>query len=134
MSCQVYHQESVIVIIDDDEGFREALEDLLSSFQYATEQFGSADQFMRAVDNTLADCLLVDIDLGEMNGVELVHQLQASGYEFPTIFMTGGCDAKLERQAHALGCSAFLRKPFDTNQLMECIAKAIESAQSTDIR
>jgi FixJ family two-component response regulator len=70
-------------------------------------------------------CLVVDIQLGDISGVELAHQLMADGFTFPIIFMTGLDDAIIQSQAVAAGCVAYLRKPFPANVLVDAIKKAV---------
>jgi len=121
-----YHQYDVIGIVDDDPGIRDALDLLLSSYGYRTELFTSAEEFVMAVRTTKSTCLLVDIELGNITGVELGRQLAAMGHVFPIIFMTGSCDATIHKQALDFGCIAFLHKPFQPEQLIESIVKATE--------
>jgi FixJ family two-component response regulator len=121
-----YHQYDVIGIVDDDPGIRDALDLLLSSYGYRTELFATAEEFIIAAGTTKSTCLLVDIELGDITGIELGHKLVAMGYDFPVIFMTGSCDAKLQKQALNFGCTAFLHKPFQPEQLIESILRATE--------
>jgi two-component system response regulator FixJ len=121
-----YHQYDVVGIVDDDSGIRDALDLLLSSYGYRTELFASAEEFVMAVRTTKSTCLLVDIELGNITGVELGRQLAAMGHDFPIIFMTGSCDATIQKQALDFGCIAFLHKPFQPEQLIESIVKATE--------
>ena len=115
----------VIAVIDDDEIMLEALERLLSSFGYQTELYESAEAFIVAATKSEAACLIVDIMLGDITGVELGRQLSAMGFTFPVIFMTGSDDALVRKQAMELGCIAYLRKPFPANELEVAITEAI---------
>jgi FixJ family two-component response regulator len=117
--------QNTIAVIDDDREIREAMEALLSASGYNTETFGSAEAFLLCASTCRAICLLVDIQLGDVSGVELARQLAADGFKFPIIFMTGNADTLMERQAFAAGCVAFLSKPFPTTTLIEAIEKAI---------
>ena len=121
-------KRNVIAIVDDDVGMRTALQNLLSGFGYRTEVYASAEEFVRAVMTTEASCLVVDIQLGDISGVELGHHLSATGFEFPIIFMTGSQEETHRRQAMDLGCVAYLNKPFPADRLTEAITKAIGSA------
>jgi FixJ family two-component response regulator len=116
---------NVVAIVDDDPGMRQALESMLSAFGYATETYSSAEEFVRAAITTEASCLVVDIQLGDISGVELGRQLSATGFEFPIVFMTGSQEEIHRRQAIDLGCIAYLNKPFPAKQLIDAIAQAI---------
>jgi len=116
--------QNIIAIVDDDPDLRDALDLLLSAQGYRTELFSSAEQFMSAAMTTRSACVVVDIQLGDLSGVEMARHLCAMGYDFPLIFMSGSHDAVLHKQALDLGCIAFLHKPFPMEQLFESIAKA----------
>jgi FixJ family two-component response regulator len=118
-------RKSAVAIIEDDQGVRDALETLLSGYGYQLELYESAESFLEQVEHSVASCLLIDVHLGDLSGVELARQLMASGHSFPTIFMTGACDDFLRRQAFELGCIAFLQKPMREEQLIESIVEAI---------
>ena len=115
---------NVVAIIDDDPGMRRALENMLCAFGYRTEIYASAGEFVRAAITTEAACLVVDIQLGDISGVELGRQLSTTGFEFPIIFMTGSEEETHRRQAMDFGCVAYLRKPFPAKQLIEALLTA----------
>jgi FixJ family two-component response regulator len=112
-----------IAVVDDDPSMRRAAEDLLDASGFATELFASAEDFLDRAAATQVDCLLLDIDLGGMSGIELGRQLAASGSKLPVIFMTALDDEEILRQALIAGCIAFLRKPFTAHQLIDAIEK-----------
>ena len=116
-----------VVVVDDDPVMRQALDGLLSVLGYRTELHASAAEFLGAADTTEAACLMLDIQLGAMTGIDLARKLAASGLDFPILFMTGSDDEQFRRDAIDLGCVAFLRKPFRTDQLMQAICKATGS-------
>lgn len=115
----------VVAIIDDDPGLRDALAALLDAFGYRVEVYASGEDFRNAAMKSDADCLVVDIQLGDMTGVELGHQLSAAGLAFPMIFMTGSDEPRFRKQATELGCAAYLQKPFPPNQLVKAIVGEI---------
>jgi FixJ family two-component response regulator len=115
----------VIAVVDDDPDVRQAMKIVLSAFGYPAELFASAEEFIDAAMTTEAACLLVDIQLGGISGVELGRHLSTIGFDFPIIFMTGSPDEMIQRQALDLGCVAYLRKPFRTEQLVAAVRKAI---------
>ena len=120
-------QPDVIAIIDDDSGMRVGLRNMLSSFGYRTELYASAEEFIDIAMKSEASCLVVDVQLGEISGLELARYLSNFGLAFPVIFMSGSDDENLRRQGLGLGCVAYLRKPFSTDRLMEAIVKAIKA-------
>jgi FixJ family two-component response regulator len=103
---------------------RRAAENLLDASGFATELFASAEEFLDRKAATHVDCLLLDIDLGGMSGIELRRRLADSGSKLPVIFMTGLDDEAILRQALMAGCIACLRKPFTARQLVDAIEKA----------
>lgn len=117
--------KTIIAVIDDDELVREALERLLSSLGYQTELYSSAETFIEAAIRSKAACLIIDIMLGDITGIELGRQLFAMGFTFPVIFMTGSDGALVREQAMELGCIAFFQKPFSTHELEAAITEAI---------
>ena len=121
-------QENVIAVVDDSDNVRDALEQFLASCGYRTELYASAEEFIRSAAATHSACLLVDVDLGEISGPELLRTLAARGLHFPAILMSGSGDATLDRRAAELGCLKFLRKPFAPTHLLEAIAQAFSCA------
>jgi len=120
-------EQKLFVVVDDDPDILQSLELLLSGCGYHTKLFALAAEFLSAAPTLEAACLVVDIQLGEISGLELVRALYAQGCELPVIFVTGSHDELHRRQAMELGCAAFLLKPFSAEQLIEAVAKAIGS-------
>jgi FixJ family two-component response regulator len=118
-------RQKVVAIVDDDPGMRIATANLLSSFGYGTETFDSAEAFLNAAATSKATCLVVDVQLGNISGVELARQLAADSFKYPIIFMTALEDERIQSQAEAVGAVAYLGKPFQPNLLIEAITKAI---------
>jgi len=118
-------QKKIIAVVDDDAEMREATANLLSAFGYGAETFDSAEAFLRAVATSNAGCLLTDIQLGDISGVELALQLAVDGYRLPIIFMTALDDEQIRKKAAAAGGIAFLTKPFPANLLIEAVVRAI---------
>jgi FixJ family two-component response regulator len=112
-------------IVDDDPGMRQSLEITLCAFGYSTETYASAEEFIRAATTTEAACLVVDIQLGDISGIELGRHLSADGFEFPIIFITGSWDEAHRRQGLEFGCVAYLIKPFPAELLTDAIKTAI---------
>ena len=117
-------QPIIVGIVDDDPMVRDSLEYLLLSEGFQTEQYASAEAFIIAAKTSKAACLLVDIQLGDITGLELARQLTSIDCIFPILFMSGSSDTMAYQQAMDFGCVAFLHKPFPANQLVESIMKA----------
>lgn len=117
--------KSQIAVIDDSEIMRDAMVHLLCSAGYGVEQYASAEEFLAAADISQADCLVVDVELGDILGTEMVRELWLRGYSVPVIFMTGSPNEVFRRDARALGCSAFLGKPFPAEEMLQAIDRAI---------
>jgi FixJ family two-component response regulator len=116
--------QNIIAVVDDDPEICASLETLLAAYGYDVETFESAETFLARIATCRASCLIVDIHLGDITGVELARHLAADGFKFPIIFMTGHCDAFIERQAFTVGGVAFLYKPFSVTTLIDAIKKA----------
>jgi FixJ family two-component response regulator len=117
--------QKVVAIIDDDDGMRDGVANFLAAIGYLTESYGSGEEFIDAAMESEAGCLVVDIQLGDITGVELGRHLWAMGLTFPIIFMTGSDDPTIRKQAMELGCVAYFQKPFPPNQLVKAISEAI---------
>jgi FixJ family two-component response regulator len=118
-------RQTIVAIVEDDPNMLRATTDLLDAHGFATAAFTSAEEFLTRGIAKAVDCLLLDIDLGGMSGIDLRCQLKASGSVLPIIFMTAIDDDATERQALASGCAAFLRKPFPQGALIDAIRKAM---------
>ncbi len=117
-------RKTIIAVIDDDAGMRSALKSILSSFGFVIYTFESAAGFLDAAPASKAECLVIDVRLGDISGIELARELRAQGFAFPFIFITGSDNGALRDDALQLGCVAYLQKPFPTQALIEAIVKA----------
>jgi FixJ family two-component response regulator len=115
----------IIAVIDDSEIMRDALVHLLCSSGFGVELYASGSEFLAAADDSRAACLLVDIELGDILGTEMVRDLWIRGCSVPVIFMTGSPNDFFRRTATALGCTAFLPKPFPAEEMLQAIDQAI---------
>lgn len=115
----------MISIIDDDEAVREATESLVRSLGLAARTFESAEDFLGSalVDETA--CIITDVQMPGMSGVELQSVLRARGADTPLIFITAFPEERIRRQADAGGAIGFLAKPFDGVAMVECIDRAL---------
>ena len=115
-----------IAIVDDDRSVQIALQDLIESEGLSTLCFGSAEQFLDSGAQHKAACLIADIRMPGMSGLELQTKLKAERCRIPIIFITAHGDAKMQTQALREGALKFLAKPFDNTVLLEALHAAIE--------
>jgi FixJ family two-component response regulator len=116
----------LIAIVDDDQSVQCALQDLIESEGLSTLCFGSAEQFLDSGAQHTAGCLIADIRMPGMSGIELQAKLKADRCRIPIIFITAHGDAKMRIQAMRDGAVEFLNKPFDNAVLLETVHAAVE--------
>jgi FixJ family two-component response regulator len=114
-----------IAIVDDDPAVLKALSRLLRSRSYRARTYGSGQELLAALPDELPDCLIVDLQMPEMNGLELQQHLVSSGVTIPTILISAKGDVALG--GHESGLVASLRKPLQEQALFEAIGKAVGS-------
>lgn len=119
----------VVVIIDDDPAVRDALANLLESARYTAEAFHCCEDFLAAVPFRLPACLILDVKLPGIGGLDLQRQLLDSGISVPIIFISGHSTEELRNQALASGALAFLSKPFRDSLLLQHVRQAMEKPQ-----
>jgi len=115
-----------IAIVDDDQSVQSALQDLIESEGLSTLCFGSAEEFLDSGAQNEAGCLIADIRMPGMSGIELQAKLKADRCRIPIIFITAHGDAKMRIQAMRDGAVEFLTKPFDNAVLLETVHAAVE--------
>ena len=115
----------LIAIVDDNDSFRYATMSFIRSLGYAVVQFASAEAFLKSDRLHETDCLISDVHMPGMNGVELQGKLIAQGYHLPIIFVTAFPEIKVSAQALAAGAIGFLAKPFSDEMLVACLNEAI---------
>jgi FixJ family two-component response regulator len=118
--------EHQVAVIDDDDPFRIALVDLLGSLGYGARGYASADEFVAKGGELFCDCVVTDIHMPGMSGIDLKLQLSARGSKLPVIMITARSDAGLESRALASGAVCLLRKPFESAALTHCLEKALK--------
>jgi FixJ family two-component response regulator len=120
-------QESVTVyVVDDDESIRRALKRLLRSAGYHAITFDSAEEFMEATSCRGEGCLILDIRLPGMTGLDLQEKLASLGAKYPVIFMTAHDNPQWQERAKKAGAVAYLKKPFDEQSLLNAIHRALQ--------
>ena len=117
-------RRQVVAVIDDDPAMLKAIERLLGAKGFDVEAFASAEAFLAGAAASEATCLVLDIHLGGMSGIELRRRLVESGSRLPVIFITALDDDATRKEAMEAGCVAFLRKPFLSHLLIDAIEKA----------
>ena len=116
-----------IAIVDDDESMRSALQGLLKVAGLPAQAFASAEEFLKSGQQRQTSCLIADIRMPGMSGLELQAHLNADRCRIPTIFITAHGDEKMRLQALREGAVEFLSKPFDDEALLESVRAALES-------
>lgn len=124
--------EPIVYVIDDDEAVRHSLEFLIDCAGFAVESFPSADAFLSAAPPRSPACVITDVRMPGMNGVELVAELKKSGNAVPVIVMTGHADVPLAIQAMKAGVADFIEKPFDDETMLSAIRTALAQQAGHD--
>jgi FixJ family two-component response regulator len=120
-----------ISIVDDDESMRCAVKSLVTSLGFDAYTFASAEEFLQSprLDNT--SCLITDLQMPGLNGVDLQKSLLAQDRHIPIIFMTAFPEERMRTRAIEAGALGFLRKPFESETLINLIDRAIETTRKT---
>jgi two-component system response regulator FixJ len=116
-----------IFIVDDDDAVRDSLGLLLKSAGLEAEAFGSGDEFLEAFDPAWEGCILLDIRMPGISGMEVQRRLVDRGCGLPVIFITGHGDIPMAVEAMHLGAHDFIEKPFQDHELLDCIQGALEA-------
>lgn len=114
-----------VAVIDDDEQLRTAVADLVASYGVESQGFGTSREYLDSATVASTSCLITDVQMAGMNGLELHKALLSRGYHIPVIFITAYYDERIRREAESLGAFCFLRKPFDIGTLMVYINAAL---------
>jgi FixJ family two-component response regulator len=115
-----------IAVIDDDESFRVALVESLASFGYGADGYASAEDYIGSIGGKSFNCVVTDIHMPGMSGLDLMQRLAAQGSTTPVVLITARSDTNLAAKATAAGAACLLRKPFEINDLIECIERAVQ--------
>jgi len=118
---------TVVAIVDDDELVRGALQGLLKEAGFPARAFASAEEFLQSGQQHHTACLIADIRMPGMSGLDLQARLNADQIKIPTIFITAHGDARMRMQALRAGAVEFLAKPFDDELLLDSVRAALES-------
>lgn len=125
----VLTEQSLITIVDDDKPFRDSLERLLKSLGYAVAVFPSAAEFLASPKRAATACLVADVHMPAVTGVELFRHLMASSQAIPTILVTAYPDSGVRARVLAEGVKGYLNKPLDEAHLIRCLSAALSRAK-----
>jgi FixJ family two-component response regulator len=118
--------QSIVMIVDDDDSIRKAVRRLMKSFGFAVETFASAEEFLGSDRLQKTSCLILDVHMPGMNGLELQERIVASPFAVPIIFITAFNDDATQAQALKAGAIGYLIKPFADEELLNCIHAALK--------
>lgn len=118
--------DTVVFVVDDDASLRESLEDLIGSVGLRVETFASAQEFLRSKRPDVPGCLVLDVRLKGLSGLDLQKRMVDANMEIPIIFITGHGDVPMTVQAMKAGAVEFLTKPFRDQDLLDAIQQALE--------
>jgi FixJ family two-component response regulator len=116
---------SVISVIDDDGSVRAATDNLLSSYGYLVHTFASAEEFLQSTHLHDCSCVIADVQMPAMSGLDLLTHMRAQGYKVPFIFITAFPEESIRAYALKAGAICFLAKPFAAPVLIDCLETAV---------
>jgi FixJ family two-component response regulator len=119
---------ALVSLVDDDESLRRSVKNLLSSVGFQVETFASAEAFLAAAALSKTSCLVLDLRLEGMSGLELMDHLSSAGLPIRVVMLTAHGDDEVRRRALKSGAVAFLTKPFRANDLLDAVRSVTESA------
>jgi RNA polymerase sigma factor (sigma-70 family) len=122
-------REPIVYIVDDDAEVRNSLGFLVESVGHVVKAFASAQEFLEALEPDPFGCLILDVRLPGMSGLQLLEELRRRGYELPTIMLTGHPDVKIAVRALKVGAFDFLEKPLGDQPLLDLVNQAIERSR-----
>jgi len=120
------NDSATVFVVDDDRSVRTAVRRLLSSVGLQCETFGSAAEFLQRVDRTVTGCVLLDVRMPGLSGLDLQRMLNAAGNDLPIIFVTAHADVPLTVRAMKAGALEVLTKPFDDQALLDAVYQALD--------
>jgi FixJ family two-component response regulator len=129
-SASMPEPRGIVFVVDDDVSVREAVDLLLECAGWSVEVFTTAEEFLSRPSVDAPSCLILDVALPDLSGLELQQRMAASGQDMPTVFITGHGDIATTVQAMKAGAIEFLTKPFVDEDLLNAVELAIERSQS----
>jgi len=122
------HDGRVVCIVDDDASLRRSLRNLLMSVGFPVQTFESAEAFMASLDRDSIGCVVLDVRMAGMSGIDLLRHLVATGSRIPVIILTAHADDETRRRSLEAGAVAFLEKPVRSAALLDAVRTALSSA------
>ena len=122
-----------IAVIDDDESVRKALKRLLRAANLDADTFASGREFLGSLASCVPDCVVLDLHMPGMNGLDVQRQLLGNGQRVPIVVITGHDEPQARAQCLAAGAAAYLRKPLDDEALLGAIHRAATAARSSPV-
>ena len=116
----------LISIVDDDDSVRQALKSLIDSVGFRSEVFGSGEEFLNSAYLLQTDCLIADVRMPGMTGLELQERLNAAGSPIPIVFISAHDDKEARTRGLRAGAIAFLQKPFSEDSLLGAISDGLD--------
>jgi two-component system response regulator FixJ len=127
-------ESNLVHVIDDDEAVRDSLSFLLRTANFKVVTYHSAAQFLDALSKDIVSCVITDVRMPEMSGIELLRHLRDRACNIPVIVMTGHGDIQLAVQAMKAGAFDFLEKPFDDERVLAAVGSAIAMTRADSAR
>jgi len=124
----------VVSIVDDDASLRRSVRNLLLSVGFRVETFASAEEFLRSAQRDNTGCLVLDLRMTGMNGLDLLRHVAATGSRVPVVILTAHGEEEARQQALEAGAVAFLRKPFQGDALLDAVQTAMHHGGRHDSR
>ncbi len=118
-------RSSVVVVVDDEPSVLKGLKRVLDASNFETEIYDSAEAFLARGNLDEVNCIVLDVNMPAMSGIELGRHLKDSGSTVPVIFITALDSVAVRTQAFDLGCAGFLHKPFSGHELIDSVRKAV---------
>jgi FixJ family two-component response regulator len=125
-------KKSLVAVVDDDEAVRKALRRLLSASNLGVETFASGEEFLAALCSRLPDCLILDLHMPGLTGLEIQLQIARMGRRIPIVIITAYDETESREKCLSAGAAAYLQKPLDGQILLDAIAAAVQSSASTE--
>ena len=123
-------ERPLVAIVDDDKSIRNATQDLLKAAGFATVTFEDAESFLGSASRATAACLVADMRMPGMSGVELYQALLASGHGIPTVIITAHPEEVTQARGRVAGLTCYLIKPFTPDELLECVHEALAKSRT----
>ena len=119
--------QPVVAVIESDLGIRTAIDALLRAYGFRVEIYETAQKFLETVKGGEPSCIVMDVQLSDLSGIELAQRLLASGLKLPIVFLNGSKEQGWRRQALEVGCVAFVERPFSARVLIDAVFSAAGS-------